>query len=167
MFYISKSPALFDIKEWNVQCNCYCFMTFNRLIRLHQVFHCMGSVPKEMICLIRDEFWQKGSALIFERMNILRYINPQKNCSHFANLSLSNGLPALMILVFWAWSYLVVCVGEQPCAAHSGSFSSVPGLYYLPNNPLPAPLHDNPVFPHNGKCSLGNKIYPYYEPQSQ
>lgn len=39
MFYISKSPALFDIKEWNVQCNCYCFMTFNRLIRLHQVLH--------------------------------------------------------------------------------------------------------------------------------
>lgn len=41
MFYISKSLALFDIKEWNVQCNCYCFMTFNRLIRLHQVFHCV------------------------------------------------------------------------------------------------------------------------------
>lgn len=38
MFYISKNLALFDIKERNVRCNCYCFMTFNRLIRLHQLF---------------------------------------------------------------------------------------------------------------------------------
>lgn len=53
MFYISKSLARFDIKEWNVQCNCYCFMTFNRLIRLHQVFHCVAHSTRNDLPLSR------------------------------------------------------------------------------------------------------------------
>lgn len=60
LFYISKNLTVFDIKEWDVQCNCYYFMSCNRLIRSYWVFPQCGSVPKEMIWLLVNEFRQAG-----------------------------------------------------------------------------------------------------------
>lgn len=61
MFYISKNLAPFDIKEWNVRCNCYCFLTFHRLIRPASGFPECGFVPKKRTGFLVKEFWQGGN----------------------------------------------------------------------------------------------------------
>lgn len=56
MFYISKNLAPFDINEWNVRCNCYCFLTFHRLIRPASGFPECGFVPKKRTGFLVKEF---------------------------------------------------------------------------------------------------------------